>query len=319
MTTWCGQAPGPALWTAAPGVPDLSQQWWLPGPEPMLSLPKVLGPECQWDGHRDDVGWWGRCGGQRGYDGACEPPVPLPVQAGGPCVEWQSGGDQQRHLTLQDIPDHLAQLWEHGQGKLAGVPRRLGHRRGRQVCGKQENEGLVQVVDDCPPPPMELIYYGVKPEYWCLTTWTWGWCCHVPSQGSSSWTIWRQAWVPSARWGGHAGCAQGQGGHLRAAAPAEVVGCFRGLVPTGPHGPRAAMDAPFTSQIPTKILIGLVSYRAFIGAWRRNSINFPHMYINSACLVVVNGWPLKAQPLQLDLERGSYTEAYHAMILSSRI
>ena len=69
----------------------------------------------------------------------------------------------------------------------------------------------------------------------------------------------------------------------------------------------ANVDALFNEQIPTKFIIVLVSNVAFISAWKKNSFNFPHVDLNSGCLVV-DGRPLLAQSCQLDFERGLYAE-----------
>ena len=61
----------------------------------------------------------------------------------------------------------------------------------------------------------------------------------------------------------------------------------------------ADMDALLTRQIPTKIFIGLVNNEAFYGSWSKSPFNFAHMDLNQACLVV-DGWPLLAQPWQTD-------------------
>ena len=59
----------------------------------------------------------------------------------------------------------------------------------------------------------------------------------------------------------------------------------------------ADVDALFTRQIPTKVIIGLVSNEAFVGSWTK--FPFVHMDPNQVCLVV-DGRPLPAQPWQPD-------------------
>ena len=67
------------------------------------------------------------------------------------------------------------------------------------------------------------------------------------------------------------------------------------------------MDSLFTGQIPTKVLISLVSNEAFVSNWQNNPFNFAHIELNSACLVV-DGRPLLAQPWQPDSMQGLYAE-----------
>lgn len=75
----------------------------------------------------------------------------------------------------------------------------------------------------------------------------------------------------------------------------------------------ADLDSLFTGQIPTKIVVGMVTNEAFVGSWDKNPFKFDHMHLNSACLIV-DGRPLPAQPLQPDFKRGLYAEAYHGLI-----
>ena len=74
----------------------------------------------------------------------------------------------------------------------------------------------------------------------------------------------------------------------------------------------ADVDALFTGQIPTKVIIGLVNNEAFIGSWTKSPFNFAHMDLNQACLVV-DGRPLPAQPWQPDFTQGLYAETYHVL------
>ena len=75
----------------------------------------------------------------------------------------------------------------------------------------------------------------------------------------------------------------------------------------------ADMDSLFTGQIPTKVLISLVSNEASVSTWQKNPFNFAHIELNSACLVV-DGRPLLAQPWQPDFMQGLYAETYHALL-----
>ena len=75
----------------------------------------------------------------------------------------------------------------------------------------------------------------------------------------------------------------------------------------------ADMDSLFTGQIPTKVLISLVSNEAFISTWQKNPFNFAHIELNSACLVL-DGRPIPAQPWQPDFMQGLYDETYPALL-----
>ena len=77
----------------------------------------------------------------------------------------------------------------------------------------------------------------------------------------------------------------------------------------------ANMDALFTRQIPTKVIIGLVSNEAFVVSWTKSTFNFAHMDLNQACLVV-DARPLLAQSWQPDFMQGLYAETYHTLLKS---
>ena len=78
----------------------------------------------------------------------------------------------------------------------------------------------------------------------------------------------------------------------------------------------ANVDALFTGQIPTKVIIGLVNNEAFVGSWNKSPFNSAHMDLNQACLVV-DRRPLPAQPWQPDFTQGLYAETYHALLKSA--
>ena len=44
----------------------------------------------------------------------------------------------------------------------------------------------------------------------------------------------------------------------------------------------ANVDALFTGQIPTKVIIGLVNNEAFVGSWTKSPVNFAHMNLKQA-------------------------------------
>ena len=80
----------------------------------------------------------------------------------------------------------------------------------------------------------------------------------------------------------------------------------------------ADVDALFTGQIPTKVIIGLVNNEAFVRSWTKSPFNFAHMDLNQACLVV-DGRPLPAQPWQPNFTQGLDAETYHALLKSARM
>ena len=74
----------------------------------------------------------------------------------------------------------------------------------------------------------------------------------------------------------------------------------------------ADMNSLFTGQIPTKVLISLVINEVSVSTWQKNSFNFAHIELNSACLVV-DGRLLPPQPWQRDFMQGLYAKTYHAL------
>ena len=58
----------------------------------------------------------------------------------------------------------------------------------------------------------------------------------------------------------------------------------------------ADVDALFTWQIPTKVIIGLVSSEAFAGAWQKNHFNYAHIDLDLDCLPALASG-LDARPL----------------------
>ena len=149
----------------------------------------------------------------------------------------------------------------------------------------------------------------------CPATWMWGWYCpsttgfHLIDHGSkpechvliSEATIMLEVWNNKV--------AASEQLHLEkffAKSPlAHVVTCHY-ILAVG--ATTAEVDALFTSQIPTKILIGLVSNEAFITAWHEIPFNFALMDFNRGCLVVA-GQPLLPQPWWV-----TYTHAYRALM-----
>ena len=98
---------------------------------------------------------------------------------------------------------------------------------------------------------------------------------------------------------------QGQDRTLRTAVPGKGPNHSGDRIPTSLCGHQALypshggqhMDALFTGQIPTKVIIGLLTNEAFDGVWQKNPFNFTHMDLHSVSRDV-DGRPLLAQPWQ---------------------
>ena len=152
---------------------------------------------------------------------------------------------------------------------------------------------------------------------WCQTTWMSGWCCHVASlidfggQPESHVCIKEDILevrkvkvIPSKQL------------HLEKILTASGARYLLAHVVTR-HltmgASMADMYSLFTGQIPTKVLISLVSNEAFVSTSQKNPFNFAHIGLNSACLGV-DGRPIPAQPWQPDFMQGLYAETYHALL-----
>ena len=117
---------------------------------------------------------------------------------------------------------------------------------------------------------------------------------------------------------------QGQDRTLRTAVPGKGPNHSGDQTPTSQCGHQALypswggqhVDALFTGQIPTKVIIGLLTNEAFDGVWQKNPFNFAHMDLHSDSRVV-DGRPLLAQPWQQDFMQGLYAEFYHAVLKSN--
>ena len=72
------------------------------------------------------------------------------------------------------------------------------------------------------------------------------------------------------------------------------------------------LDATFTSQIPNKIVIGMVQYHAFTGTKSLNSFNFVHFKLISTHLVVDRKqWP--TQGMNWDFENNLFVDLYQPL------
>ena len=225
------------------------------------------------------------------------------------------GGHEWRHLSLHGLPDDPAQLRMWCQGDLVKAPGRLadGWRWKIWWCsGRYWPDQLLG--DDCRLHSDMLLQEWLVPNNVnvCLVL-----SCSQPHG------LWWQARISCMHQGGHPG-----GGQVKVI-PSEQLHLEKVLTASGAKYPlahvvtrhftlatganMADMDSLFTEQIPTKVLISLVSNEAFVSTWQKNTFNFAHIKLNSACLVV-DGRPLPAQPWQPDFMQGLYAETYHALL-----
>ena len=156
----------------------------------------------------------------------------------------------------------------------------------------------------------------------CLTTWMFGWYCpafHLMDfAGTSAYHVRIEGAILEVR--------------KIKVAPSEQLHLEKVLTVSGAKYPlahvvtrhftlaagasMADVDALFTRQIPTKVIIVLVNNEAFVGSRTKSPFNFAHMDLNQACLVV-DGPLLPAQPWQTDFTQGLYAETYHALLKST--
>ena len=215
------------------------------------------------------------------------------------------GGHEWRHLSLHGLPDDPAQLRMWCQGDLVKAPGRLadGWRWKIWWCsGRHWPDQLLG--DDCRLHSDMLLQEWLVPNNVnvCLVL-----SCSQPHG------LWWQARISCMHQGGHPG-----GGQVKVI-PSEQLHLEKVLTASGAKYPlahvitrhftlatganMADMDSLFTGQIPTKVLISLVSNEAFVSTWQKNTFNFAHIKLNSACLVV-DGRQLPAQPWQPDFMQG---------------
>ena len=225
------------------------------------------------------------------------------------------GGHEWRHLSLHGLPDDPVQLRMWCQRDLVKAPGRLadGWRWKIWWCsGRHRPDQLLG--DDCWLHSDMLLQEWLVPNNVnvCLVL-----SCNQPHG------LWWQARISCMHQGGHPG-----GGQVKVI-PSEQLHLEKVLTASGVKYPlahvvtrhftlatgasMADMDSLFTGQIPNKVLISLVSNEAFVSTWQKNTFNFAHIKLNSACLVV-DGRPLPAQPWQPDFMQGLYAETYHALL-----
>jgi len=69
----------------------------------------------------------------------------------------------------------------------------------------------------------------------------------------------------------------------------------------------------FSGQLPSRLVIGLVSNQAFHGCAESNPLNFQHFNLNEIALYLDGQQQHAIRPTQLDYERGLYIRAYVSM------
>ena len=154
---------------------------------------------------------------------------------------------------------------------------------------------------------------------WCQTTWMSGWCCHsarlIYFGGKPESHVHIKEAILEVR---KVKVIPSEQLHLEKILTASGAKYLLAHVVTrhftlAMGASMADMYSLFTRQIPTKVLISLVSNEAFVSTWQKNPFNFAHIGLNSACLAV-DGRPLPAQPWQPDFMQGLYAETYHALL-----
>ena len=68
-------------------------------------------------------------------------------------------------------------------------------------------------------------------------------------------------------------------------------------------------DNLFLSQLPTRLVIGLVTSNAFNGSYKHNPFNFQHFNLNYLN-ITANGKTITGKPLSIDFDRKQYVRAY---------
>jgi len=69
----------------------------------------------------------------------------------------------------------------------------------------------------------------------------------------------------------------------------------------------------FSGQLPTRLVIGLVTNQAFNGHAESNPFNFQHFNLNDIALYLDGQQQHAIRPIQPDYERGPYIRAYNSM------
>jgi hypothetical protein len=76
-------------------------------------------------------------------------------------------------------------------------------------------------------------------------------------------------------------------------------------------------DDMFQGEVPSQLLLGLVSSRAYGGDYKKSPFNFQHFDCNFVALYV-DGQSLPAKPLQPQYADGNYTTAYQTLLSHGR-
>ena len=70
-----------------------------------------------------------------------------------------------------------------------------------------------------------------------------------------------------------------------------------------------AIENPYESKIPTRLILGMVSANSYIGNWRKNPLNFKHYDISSAAFYI-NDESIAKQPNKLNPSDGKFIEPF---------
>jgi len=80
----------------------------------------------------------------------------------------------------------------------------------------------------------------------------------------------------------------------------------------------ASHEKLFSGQLPTRLVIGLVTNQAFSGHAESNPFNFQHFKLNEIALYLDGQQQHAIRPIQPDYERGLYIRAYDSMFAGTR-
>jgi len=93
--------------------------------------------------------------------------------------------------------------------------------------------------------------------------------------------------------------------------PIRRVVCKSFTIPQ--HYLDASHEKLFSGQLPTRVVIGLVSNRAFNGHGESNPFNFQHFGLSEIGLYLDGQQQYALKPIQPDYEHGQYIRAYNSV------